>query len=263
MSESSRDQRLDEYRVFLGFCSQVPGLDVDLRSIERGNPGSHGPDIMCRTKSGAMLMFELSELADEEVKRQTGLLDLGPGSFLTPAEEAKFRRRFRSMDFCLDTPPGNGKTVVSIVINWLRQVGPDYVLPPGATEATIPYSRIPRLRRIRGAIRITANLGDYIGPIFSIAACARFDSGVKKAIRNKARCTYRTGDDDVAPQLILHYSDADPFMRGHGWEEEPDTLRDLWEPHFTDVWMFKEHPPEVLSHHTRRSNPGQAQEQAP
>jgi hypothetical protein len=206
-----------------------------------------------------MVTFELCELANQEIKRQVKLLSLDHWSCLTPAEAARFHGQFGSMDFRLDTPPGNGKKVVTAVLDWLRQHGPHHVLPVGAAGSTIPYWCIPGLERIKGVIHVTANAGGYVGPIFNVSTFASFGSGVEEAIRNKATKTYQLGSSDVTPKLLLHYSDDDPFMRGYRWEQQPDGLRDLWEPHFTDIWIFKERPPEVLSHYVHESRSGSAQ----
>lgn len=257
MPESSSKQRTDEYRTFVTFWGQVPSPQVNLHSIRRGDPNRAEPDFICATKDGTTLTFELCELADQEMKRQMQMLGLSYWSCLTSREAVRFRRLFRFMDFRLDTPPSNPKAVVCRVVAWLIQHNPGQILSAGATGSTIPYSYIPGLSRLQGAVHVSANEGRYVGPLFTVKAGGCLSSsGVEKAIRDKASNQYQLGGVPISPQLLLHYSLDPPFKEGHGWELEPEGLRSVWEPRFTDVWVFNEIAPQILSHFTRVNGQG-------
>jgi hypothetical protein len=254
VSKDNSEHRLKECPVFYSFCSYEKTLNIEAFSIEHGQEGSGEPDFICRTISGDRLLFELCELATPEIKKQDKSGQQQPESCVTEKEAAQFRRVFPATKFTLDRLREDGKDDVAAVVRWLLRQEPDYVLPARASGSTIPYWLILGPKRRRGAIHVEPGAAGCTD-LFKVYNCTSFGSAVEERIRDKVkkskRTPYRLGGSIVRPQLVLYYALEDPFLPDHKWENTPDgsALRRLWEPHFTDIWVFKECPPKVLSHY--------------
>ncbi|MBA4364722.1 MAG: hypothetical protein C0398_01785 [Coprothermobacter sp.] len=249
-----KTQVQEELLVFNRFVP-VSRLSILPHTTCHGDEKTDEPDIICQDAGGAIFMFELSELASEQMKRNWSHIQhsYDDSGVLSPTEVETFRCRFSGLHFLVELPHDRTRQALREICRYLISQKPEELLPNRHASRVLRYDCVSELRGLKGQITISRLSTGLTGPLWKVSNVTSFGDGIKEALQRKANNRYRYRCGAVSPQLLLYYEWDPSYKPGFGWECQPERWRSLWESHFTDVWIFDDPSEHILSHYVSKS----------
>ena len=247
-------QAQEELLVFNRFV-RSSGLSILPHTVRHGDEKSDEPDIICQDADGAILMFELSELASGQTRGDLPHIqhrydELG---VLSPTEVETFEHRFSGLHFLVELPHDRTRRALRKICRYLISQKPEGLLPNTHDSQVLRYDSVSELKGLKGRITISRLSAGLTGPLWQVSSVTFFGDGIKEALQRKANKRYRYRCGAVSPQLLLYYEWDPSYMSGFGWECQPEHWRSLWESHFTAVWIFDDPSERTLKQYVSKS----------
>lgn len=222
-----------ELRVFRNFAEQCP-LGIVPESIESANPPA--PDILCTTKSGERIAFELVELIDQDYARGLDVLfkTLKMLSELPQRLPEDLRERlikqlgggaFISFDFVASLPLRDRENAAVDALRWLldrREAIEDHNDVDGDLRSRVS---IVHVRPWKWELR------------FDSSSFSRLEDPTIERLQAKFGKTYRS----EYPIELLMYTEIDLIMPDDVWRPtvEPFIHSNIDRSPFRRVWLYK------------------------
>ena len=250
VSAQDRKKQKEERTVFRKFIrSDGVMLSVVARSIRSRLPPQ--PDIYCMSTCHVPYRFELCELADRGMKDAQGNYQFTLNECLSSGQLPAFNAKYDACDIDVSRPLQDIRRSLRTVAAYLLSDVPTQNVPRlGSESLSIPLQKILGRPKEPGLVQIYWRGLTFAGEgaRWHVESSGSFGDGVAKAINSKSSKTYEIGRVPSRPQLLLYYSDDPPYMESFACQDELSRLRPVWEPRFTDVWVFDVKTSKIIVH---------------
>lgn len=231
-----------EIAIFKKFAQICPHHIV-IDSVMKEKPPK--PDISCKLSDGNTIAFELVESIDESLSRafndayKINKAFINTIKKMSKEKSKSFNNNFKNASFYISFALGLSSrkkhSLIPIILNHLLTL-------EKAFEGTVNIHHIQELKKTIRNIHISR--GEYIGPLFDIAAGSSFGEPCLKIIRGKFNKKYKGTHDK---ELLVYY-DLQPGVPLDQWlpQVEEYIKNNIRDSAFKRVWLYLVHKEKII-----------------